>query len=140
MSPLRSFGSTVAICDASVLANALGDDSSTGHRVRVRLLDESVAAPDLIYLETASVWRRQVRLGSLTLARAHEALADLSAYPIREYAHRELVEGCWRLRDVVSIYDAAYIVLAAALEQPLLTADAKLARAARSLCQVELLQ
>jgi predicted nucleic acid-binding protein len=123
-----------------VLATALTDDFGVGHRFRARLSDESVAAPDLIYLEVASACRRQVRLGSLSLARAHEALADLGTYPIREYAHRQLVEGCWRLRDVVSIYDAAYVSLAAALDQPLLTADAKLARAARSLCQVELLQ
>lgn len=130
----------MAICDASVLANALGDDSSIGHRFRARLLGESIAAPDLIHLETASVWRRQVRLGSLTLARAHEALEDLKRYPIRHYGHRELMEGCWSLRDTVSIYDAAYVVLAAVLEEPLLTADARLARAARSLCHVELLQ
>ena len=50
------------------------------------------------------------------------------------------MEGCWSLRDSVSIYDAAYVVLAAALEEPLLTADARLARAAGSLCHVELLQ
>ena len=129
----------MAICDASVLANALGDDSSIGHRFRARLLGESIAAPDLIHLETASVWRRQVRLGALTLTRAHDALADLSTYPIREYGHRQLVGKCWGLRDSVSIYDAAYVVLAAALEEPLLTADARLARAAGSLCHVELL-
>lgn len=130
----------MAICDASVLATALTDDSGVGHRFRARLSAESVSAPDLIHLEVASACRRQVRLGSLTLARAHEALADLSTYPIREYAHRQLVEGCWKLRDAMSIYDAAYVALATALEQPLLTADAKLARAARPLCEVELLQ
>lgn len=130
----------MASCDASVLATALTDDSGVGHRFRARLSDESVSAPDLIYLEVASACRRQVRLGFLTLARVHEALEDLNRYPIRHYGHRELVEGCWSLRDSVSIYDAVYVVLAAALEEPLLTADAGLARAAGSLCHVELLQ
>jgi predicted nucleic acid-binding protein len=106
----------------------------------MRLHGESLAAPDLIYLEVASAWRRQVRLGGLKLGRALEALDDLSTYPIRKYGHRELVDRCWDLRDTVSLYDAAYVVLAAALDEPVLTGDVRLARAAQSLCRIELLE
>ena len=49
----------------------------------------------------------------------------------------------WRayeLRENVTAYDAAYVALAEALDCPLLTADARLARAPGIRCEVELVE
>ena len=49
-----------------------------------------------------------------------------------------LAGAAWDLRDNVTFYDALYVALAAALDVPLLTADARLTRAPGLPCQVEL--
>lgn len=41
-------------------------------------------------------------------------------------------ERAWALRDDVNGYDATYVALAEVLDCPLLTTDAKIARAART--------
>ena len=83
--------------------------------------------------------RRQVRGGRVDDRRAILALADLAALPLRRAPHRPLLARCWELRDNLSIYDAAYVALAEALEVILLTADQRLARATGPRCRIEVL-
>ena len=127
------------VVDASVLAAALGDDSVDGDKARRRLAGEGLAAPELIDLEVASVWRRSVRRGELSLRRAGLALVDLAALPVHRARHRRLVERCWELRDNLTIHDAAYVALAEALRVVLVTADRRIAGAAGIRCKVEVL-
>lgn len=127
------------VVDASVLAVALGDDGPDGASARTALGGEALTAPELIDLEVLSVWRRQVAGGSMKAGRAKVALSDLAALPVRRISHRPLVERCWELRHAVTVYDAAYVALAEALEIPLLTADARLSRAPGLRCRVDLL-
>ena len=127
------------VADASVLATALGDDGADGDRARRRLRGERLSAPELVDLEVASVLRRQVRGGRVDDRRAILALADLAALPLRRAPHRPLLARCWELRDNLSIYDAAYVALAEALEVILLTADQRLARATGPRCRIEVL-
>lgn len=87
----------------------------------------------------ASVWRRSVRRGELTLRRAGLALADLAALPVSRARHQRLVARCWELRDNLTIYDAAYVALAEALGVMLVTADRRMAGAARIKCKVDVL-
>ena len=47
--------------------------------------------------------------------------------------------AAWTLRDNLTYYDALYVALAARLGYPLLTADARLARAPGLPCAVELI-
>jgi predicted nucleic acid-binding protein len=67
------------------------------------------------------------------------ALDDLLALPVERASHRPLLARCWELRDNLSVYDAAYVALAEALGTPLLTADARLAKAPGLKCAVEVL-
>jgi predicted nucleic acid-binding protein len=129
----------VIVVDASVLATALGDDGVDGERVRSRLFGERASAPELVDLEVASVWRRAVRRGDVSDGRARQALADLAALPLVRAPHGPLMPRIWELRDNVTVYDAAYVALAEALDAPLLTADRKLARATGTLCEFELM-
>jgi predicted nucleic acid-binding protein len=125
----------VIVIDAGVLALALGDNSGTGDRARARLRDESLAAPELIDLEVMSVWRRWLK----DERRARLALADLAGIPLSRCPHAPLIARCWELRGNVTPYDAAYVALAEALSAPLLTTDARLARAPGVRCEVEVL-
>lgn len=128
------------VVDASVLATALGDDTGDGARVRNRMRDELLFAPELVDLEVISVWRRQTVRGELPAARGVRALDDLRALPLRRMRHAPLLRRCWELRDTVTAYDAAYVALAEALDVPLLTADGRLARASGPRCAVELVR
>ena len=131
---------TVLVVDASVMAPALADDGADGDSARARLSGESLAAPELIDLETASAIRRQVRAGQLDARRAGFALADLVDLPLRRAPHRWLLERCWVLRENLTVYDAAYVALAEMLGVPLLTADAHLKAAPGPTCEIELLR
>lgn len=127
------------VIDASVLAVALLDDSQDGDTVRNRLLGEQLAAPSLIDLEVASVWRGLARAGHLDPRRIGLALNDLNDLPIRRADHTPLLTRCWELRDNLTIYDAAYVALAEALQVPLLTGDRRLARSTGLRCTIEVI-
>ena len=128
------------VVDASVLAAALGDDGTDGDRARGRLFGETLAAPDLIDLEVTSVLRGRLAGGHLDVRRSHLALMDLIDLPLQRVPGRILLERCWELRDNLTVYDAAYVAVAEALDVPLLTADTRLGRATGPRCHIELLR
>lgn len=128
------------VVDASVLAVALADDGPDGDAARARLLGEDVAAPELIDLEVTSVLRGRARAHALDERRARLAMGDLADLPLRRAPHLPLLRRCWELRDNLTLYDAAYVALAEALEVALLTGDGRLARAPGPRCPVELLR
>jgi predicted nucleic acid-binding protein len=127
----------VLVIDASVLAVALIDDGPDGDRVRDRLRGEALAAPSLVDLEVLSVWRGLARGGLLEARRADLALADLQAIPIQRVDHTALLGRCWELRHNLTIYDAANVALAEALQVTMLTGDQRLASAPGPTCPIE---
>ena len=127
------------VVDAGVLTVALVDDGVDGDRARSRLRGERLAAPELVDLEVLSVLRGLVRSGQVLPRRASLAIDDLQAMPIERAPHHRLLEGCWELRDNITSYDAAYVALAEALEVPLVTGDARLARSTGPRCRIEVL-
>lgn len=132
-------GTIVIVVDAGVLAVALGDDGEDGETARTRLSGEDLTSPELVDLEVLSVFRRQVAVGAMTARRADLAVADLGALPLRRVPHASLLPRCWELRHTVTVYDAAYVALAEALEIALVTADRRLSRAPGLRCALELL-
>ena len=128
------------VVDASALAAALGDDGDDGDTARARMLGQSLVAPELIDVEVASVFRRQLLSRQLDSRRAELALADLVDLPMRRVAHRPLLARCWGLRLNLTIYDAAYVALAELLDDVLLTADVRLSKAPGLRCQVDLIR
>jgi predicted nucleic acid-binding protein len=129
----------VIVVDASILAPALADDNSDGEAARAGLRGQALAAPELIDLEVASVWRRQVMAGQLEARRADLALADLLALPLQRIAHRQLLTRCWQLRQNVTPYYAAYVALAELLDVVLVTGDRRLSRSPGVRCQVQVI-
>ena len=128
------------VIDASVLAVALLDDGADGDTVRERLLGEQLAAPALIDLEVASVWRGLARAGHLDPRRVGFALDDLRDLPLERIEHTALLARCWELRENLTVYDAAYVALAEVLEMPLLTGDRRLARSTGPRCTIEIIK
>jgi predicted nucleic acid-binding protein len=129
----------VIVVDASVLAPALADDGGDGDRARERLRGEELAAPELIDLEVLSTLRRAARAKSLDEDRSLEALADLTALPLRRVPHLPLLGRVWELRDNLRAYDASYVALAEALEAVLVTADGRIERASGINCEIAVL-
>jgi len=127
------------VVDASVLAAALADDGPDGDMARRRLRSEELAAPSLVDLEVASVLRRAAHGGRMNDRRARQALADLAEIPLQRAQHEPLLGRIWQLRENLTVYDAAYVALSEALTALLLTADARLARAAGPTCEIEVL-
>jgi predicted nucleic acid-binding protein len=125
----------VIVLDASVLATALGDDGDDGDRARARIRGEDLAAPEIVDLEVASVWRRTLT----DERRAQLALADLADLPLDRAPHLALLPRCWELRHNLTPYDAAYVALAELLAVTLVTADRRLARARGMRCTVDAL-
>ena len=100
---------------------------------------ERLHAPHLLDIEVTQVLRRLVRQKEITLARADQALEDLSHLVLERHDHLSLVPRIWQLRDSLTAYDAAYVALAEALDAPLLTSDAKLAGAHGHRATIELI-
>jgi len=86
-------------------------------------------APQLLDIEILQALRRIVRTGHLPERRAAEALADFCLLPVVRHGHELLRDRVWQLRPSMTAYDAAYVALAEGLDAPLLTCDARLARA-----------
>jgi predicted nucleic acid-binding protein len=91
--------------------------------------ESKMVAPDLVTAEVLSTLRRLVRQDAMTSTRAYEAVSDLVTAPLRRLPTLPLATEMWRLCRNLSAYDACYVALAAALECPLVSADARLARA-----------
>jgi predicted nucleic acid-binding protein len=129
------------VVDASAVLELLLR-TEKGVRVQERMLDsgESLHAPHLIDIEVSQTLRRLVILKEITAARGKQALEDHVALHIKRAEHKDLLERVWSLRDSITAYDAAYIVLAEILDCPLITCDAKLARSHGHKARIELIE
>ena len=131
------------VVDASAVTELLlGRAAGEPVAAALREHDFDLHAPHLLDVEVLSALRRVVAAGAATPTRAAEAVADLLDLPLQRYAHENLVPRIWELRESFSAYDATYLALAEVIAQdgaPLLTADARLARAASEHTGVEVI-
>jgi predicted nucleic acid-binding protein len=113
-----------------------------GIKVQERVLDsgESLHAPHLIDIEVTQTLRRLANLKEISAARGRQALEDHVALNIKRAGHTDLLLRVWTLRDSVTAYDAAYVVLAEVLDAPLITCDSKLARSHGHKARIELIE
>jgi predicted nucleic acid-binding protein len=131
------------VIDASALVDLLLD-LPRSKLVRAHLAGRGggLHAPQLLDIEVLSSLRRLVRSGTISAARAGAAVADLLDIPVERYPHAILGARIWELRENFTTYDAVYVALAERLSEkglPLLTVDARFARAARKHTGVEVL-
>jgi predicted nucleic acid-binding protein len=130
----------VIVVDASVLADALIDDGPVGDAARTALAgDPHWAAPAHLLVEVLSVIRGRALGGKLGPARAQEVVDALPTLVIDQIDVTGLVDRMWQLRGSITAYDAAYVAAAEALGCPLVTADARLAKANGVRCEIRLI-
>lgn len=128
------------VVDASVLANALGDDEEDGRIARKELRAAGdLAAPDLIDVETVAVLRKRWLARTISDQRFKAAIRDLEQLDFERVPTLRLMRRAYQLRADVTAYDAAYVALAEALECELLTGDKRLAAATGPRCVIRVL-
>lgn len=131
------------VVDASAVTELLlGRPAAGTIAQQLRDHDFDLHAPQLLDVEVLSALRRVVAAGDAAAERAHDAVADLRDLPVERYGHDALVPRIWELRQNFSAYDAAYVALAEAIADdgaPLITADARLARAVGSHTRVRVI-
>ena len=110
-----------------------------GQQVEKRIYSrsESLHAPHLLDLEIAQVLRLLVRENLISPQRAEQALEDFMNMRITRYPHSILLPRIWRLRNNLSVYDAAYVVLAEKLNAPLISRDSRLSSSPGHVARIE---
>jgi predicted nucleic acid-binding protein len=120
----------VIVVDASALLELLLQTKLADQLMeRALAIEESLHAPHLLDIEVTHALRRLVQKNAITNERAEQVLEDFSQLLIERHGHQPLTARIWQLRESMTAYDGAYVALAEALAAPLLTCDAKLARA-----------
>lgn len=126
------------VVDASALVDALSPQQRDLRLDRRLRSADSLHAPHLVDVEVANGLRRLTARRIVSDDRARDALLDLDALQIVRYPHGALLDRAWELRHSLSIHDAVYIALAELLGAPLVTCDARLARAQDVHAEIEL--
>lgn len=93
--------------------------------------DADLHVPALCDVEVAAGLRRAMRGGAASDERVVQAIEDYLDLPVARHGHQGLMGRILALRENFSAYDATYVALAEQLGGELLTADERLARAAR---------
>jgi predicted nucleic acid-binding protein len=122
------------VVDASAVVAALTDGGADGEWARAAVRGSALVAPSHLFAEASNVLRRLVLTGGLTSdlgALAHEDLMQLSVTTV---GFEVVARRVWALHPNLTAYDAAYVALAEELGAPLLTLDARLARAPGTSC------
>jgi predicted nucleic acid-binding protein len=120
----------VIVIESSAMVHALVGDPANPNLLAV-LADEELHAPALLDFEVASALRGHALGGKLDPVRLDAAVEDFIAFRIERHPMTDLLGYILELRDNFAVYDAAYLVLAQALEAPVVSADAKLKEATR---------
>lgn len=132
----------MTVVDASVAVTALirGEYADWAERqLSAAGPGRSLWAPHLIDAEVGQALRRRVAARKLRDDHASVALSRLVGLPLRRIAHTDLLGRAWDLRHNFSFYDGLYVALAERLQMPLLTLDARLAKAAGTATRIEAL-
>jgi predicted nucleic acid-binding protein len=101
---------------------------SNASRIADAMRGQSIAAPELIMVETCSALARLERAGELRTHDADVAIRDVREMPIWLVGHSPLHGRAWTLRGSLRLADAFYVACAELLTASLLTSDGRLAR------------
>lgn len=100
-----------------------------GARVLDAMSGSELWAPTLVDSEVLSALARMERAGAVTGVEATRAVDAWSRMKCERFPSELLLHDAWSHRAVLRVSDAQYVALADRLGAPLLTCDARLARA-----------
>jgi predicted nucleic acid-binding protein len=127
----------LSVVDASVFVNAWVVQGETGDAARDALGRLDVLdVPAVFPAEVTSAVRKMLQAELIAEPVATATLTALVDVTKVCHAFDPFIDRVWDLRHHLTPYDAWYVALAEALECPLLTADAQLARAPGLRCEV----
>jgi len=126
----------VIVIDASATIELLAVGSERGTWVEHRIRDELMQVPELFDLEVLNGLRGVESSGAGAYA-IESALVGLASLRAKRHPHAPFRERIWALRHNLTAYDAAYVALAEALDAPLITTDARLARSSGHQARIE---
>jgi predicted nucleic acid-binding protein len=126
-----------AVLDAGAYVVFWSDVCPTELRDRLGGLD-TAHVPDLFDSEVMNVARHRHLAGRFDHARVADIVDHLRVGEFTRHPVRAMLHEMWSLHDNLTMYDAAYVVLAARLRLPLLTVDHRLTSAPGLPCDVEL--
>ena len=116
------------VVDASAITNVVLADDPDSHLAALAGTEE-LHAPALIDFEVANRVRGLLIAGKISERRARAAVDDFAELEIRRYPMTGALRAVIALATNFTAYDAAYLVLAQALQSPLHTADRRLVAA-----------
>jgi len=129
-----------AVIDCSALVELMSQGGLAAIWDNPELSGCMLAAPHLVDAEFVNAVRGLSRRNPELGERFEQLLAEYHRLDLTRFEHAPLTWEAWRLRDRMTAYDGMYVALAADLGLPLITADRRLARGARGVCDVRLLE
>ena len=125
--------SATIVLDASAFLRAAIEEKDVA-RLWIAAVDAgevSGAVPEHFYVEVANALRRYLQAGRMRASVAAELVTRCLDLPLAARPARDLVSAAFvrSLQLDLTVYDAAYVVLAEAADAVLVTADRKLAKA-----------
>lgn len=121
--------SHVLVVDASVVVDLIARFQPEPLEACLWAPGAVLAAPELIDIEVLQALRKLDQAGAIPADRRAGLPLLLRALRIRKYRHEPLLDGIWALRNNLTAYDAAYVMLARLLDATLVTRDRRLAQA-----------
>ncbi|MBS0457509.1 MAG: type II toxin-antitoxin system VapC family toxin [Proteobacteria bacterium] len=121
--------SRILVVDASVVVDLLARFRPQPLEDVLWAPDTVLTAPELIDIEVLHALRKLDQSGAIPPSRSADLPALMRALRIRKYGHDTLIDGISSLRNNLTAYDAAYVILARLLKATLVTRDARLAKA-----------
>ncbi len=128
----------MTVVDASIIVRLLlARKSDSLLRQRVVGVGRELDGPLHLDVEVLSAISRLIKGGKVAEERGHRMANQYRDLRIARHEVASFGARLLALRDNFTTYDAAYIALAETLEQPLLTCDAKFARAPQKVHRAE---
>jgi predicted nucleic acid-binding protein len=122
------------VVDASVAAKMFFKEAGSDRARTLLTTGGIVAAPDLLFLEIASISAKQLRRGLCSADLAREAVIAVADFIDEVVPSRELRLGAFLFArdDGFSAYDGSYLALAERLGVAVVTADERLIERAQA--------
>lgn len=119
------------VVDASVAVKWFLPEQDAEFAVEMLRAGHQLIAPDLLWIEVASVLWKVARRGALSPDEAHRMIADITAFPVETFESAGLLPDALRIATVTdrTVYDSLYIALAAREGSAMVTADDRLVNA-----------
>jgi len=119
------------VVDASVAVKWFLPEPDAQPAVALLRADHRLIAPDLLWIEVASVLWKVVRRGALAADEAERMVSDAAAFPVEIFESSTLLTDTMRIATATdrTIYDSLYVALAAREDAVMVTADDRLVNA-----------